>query len=71
MSMPAPTPPDRQPYYLRIEAAKLAAAIDAARALFKAKDMAFNTSDLIVCASVLIEMRRAARQANPPPEPPS
>ena len=71
MTMPAQTPPDRAPVYLRVEAARLSLAIDQAVALLRAKAIVFTTADLLACAAVLIEMRHYSRMLNPPPEEPN
>jgi hypothetical protein len=71
MTAPNPTQPDRQPHYLRVEAARLGAALDQAKALLDAKGFTYSTSDCVIVAAALIEMRRASRLAQPtPPEEP-
>jgi hypothetical protein len=62
------TQPDRAPFYLRIESARLGAAMDAARAMLEAKGLAFNTGDLVIAAVALLELSRSVRSRETTPE---
>jgi hypothetical protein len=50
--------------YLKVEADRLSDALDQARALLSSRGIPFSTSDLVVCAAALLEIR--ARHGSPP-----